>query len=125
MSFPPLITGLKLRVSTGTSPNVQTFEQPIYPSELSGTTTNSVLITNSDLLNAFNSQPLGTTFTPSIITTYEGFPSGNSVSRESSSPFVPRQFTTNLSFQNIPDLNALTAPFELIVSTNSTGFFKE
>jgi uncharacterized protein YjdB len=118
MSFPSPITGLKLLVTTGTSPNLQTFEQPILPSELSGTT-NSVLVTNSDLLNAFNSQPLGTTFTPSIVTTYEGFPSSNSLSTESSSPFVPRQTTTNLSFQNIPDLNALTAPFELIVSTNS------
>ena len=119
MSFPPFISALKLNVSTGTLPNVETFEQPILPSDLSGTTTNSVLITNSDLLNAFNSQPLGTTFTPSIVTTYEGFPSGNSLSSESSSPFVPRQITTNLSFQHIPDLNALTAPFELIVSTNS------
>ena len=118
MSFPPPITGLKLNVSVGTSPNVQTFEQDVPPSSLSGTT-NSVLITNSDLLNAFDSQPLGTTFTPSIVTTYEGFPSGNSLSTESSSPFVPRQITTNLSFQTIPDLNALTAPFELIVSTNS------
>ena len=116
MSFPPLITGLKLRVSTGTSPNVQTFEQPILPSELSGTT-NSVLVTNSDLLNAFNSQPLGTTFTPSIVTTYEGFPSSNSISSESSSPYVPPAVISLAT--TIPSLNTLSAPFSLNISTNN------
>jgi hypothetical protein len=116
MSFPPLITGLKLRVSTGTSPNVQTFEQPIHPSELSGTT-NSVLVTNSDLLNAFNSQPLGTTFTPSIVTTYEGFPSSNSISSESSSPYVPPAVISLAT--TIPSLNTLSAPFSLNISTNN------
>ena len=65
---------MKLRVSTGTSPNVQTFEQTIPPSALSGTTTNRVRI-NDSLVNAVLSQPLGTPVSSSIVTTYEGFPS--------------------------------------------------
>ena len=73
-SFPPPITAMKLRVSTGTSPNVQTFEQTIPPSALSGTTTNRVRI-NDSLVNAVLSQPLGTPVSSSIVTTYEGFPS--------------------------------------------------
>ena len=74
MSFPPPITAMKLRVSTGTSPNVQTFEQPIPPSAHSGTTPNRVRI-NDSLVNAVLSQPLGTPVSSSIVTTYEGFPS--------------------------------------------------
>ena len=73
-SFPPPITAMKLVVSTGTSPNVQTFEQTIPPSALSGTTTNRVRI-NDSLVNAVLSQPLGTPVSSSIVTTYEGFPS--------------------------------------------------
>ena len=73
-SFPPPITAMKLRVSTGTSPNVQTFEQTIPPSALSGTTTNRVLI-NDSLVNAVLSQSVGTPVSSSIVTTYEGFPS--------------------------------------------------
>ena len=73
-SFPPPITAMKLRVSTGTSPNVQTFEQTILPSELSGTTTKRVLI-NDSMVNAILSQPLGTPVSSSIVTTYDGFPS--------------------------------------------------
>jgi hypothetical protein len=119
MSFPPFVSSLTLNVSTGASPNVETFEQDILPSELSGTTTNSVIITNSDLLNAFSSRPLGTIFTPSIVTTYEDFPSNNTIPNEAILPFVPRKIITNLSFQHIPDLNALTQPFSLIISTNS------
>ena len=73
-SFPTPITAMKLVVSTGTSPNVQTFEQTILPSELSGTTTNRVLI-NNYMVNAILSQPVGTPVSYSIVTTYAGFPS--------------------------------------------------
>jgi len=120
---------MKLNVSTGTSPNAQTFEQDILPSELSGTTTNSVLITNSDLLNAFSSLPLGTTFTSSIVTTYEGFPSNNSISSETLSPFVLNQIIVvkkilTLSNFTVPVKNFGDAPFTLSApASDSLGSF--
>jgi surface protein len=119
MSFPAPITALKLRVSTGTSPNVQTFEQPILPSELSGTTTNSVRITNSDLLNAFNTNNIGTIYSSSIVTTYEGFPSNNTLTNNGTSNFIPRV----LSLENISNKLTTDSPFSLsgLISTVSTG----
>jgi surface protein len=117
MSFPPPITAMKLRVSTGTSPNVQTFEQTIPASELSGTTANSVLI-NDSLLSAFSSQSVGTSFSSSIVTTY-GFPSGNILSSNSTSNFIPRV----LSLANISNKLTTDSPFSLsgLISTVSTG----
>ncbi len=118
MSFPPPITAMKLVVSTGTSPNVQTFEQTILPSELSGTTANSVLI-NDSLLNAFSSQSVGTSFSSSIVTTYDGFPSSNTLSSNSTSNFIPRV----LSLANISNKLTTDSPFSLsgLISTVSTG----
>jgi surface protein len=110
---------MKLRVSTGTSPNVQTFEQTILPSELSGTTTNRVLI-NDSLLNAFSSQSVGTSFSSSIVTTYDGFPSdSNTLSSNSTSNFIPRV----LSLANISNKLTNDSPFSLsdLISTVSTG----
>ena len=117
-SFPPPITAMKLVVSTGTSPNVQTFEQTILPSELSGTTANSVLI-NDSLLNAFSSQSVGTSFSSSIVTTYDGFPSSNTLSSNSTSNFIPRV----LSLANISNKLTTDSPFSLsgLISTVSTG----
>ena len=117
-SFPSPITDMKLRVSTGTSPNVQTFEQTILPSELSGTTANSVLI-NDSLLNAFSSQSVGTSFSSSIVTTYDGFPSSNTLSSNSTSNFIPRV----LSLANISNKLTTDSPFSLsgLISTVSTG----
>jgi surface protein len=118
MSFPPPITAMKLRVSTGTSPNVQTFEQTILPSELSGTTANSVLI-NDSLLSAFSSQSVGTSFSSSIVTTYESFPSGNILTNNNTSDFIPRV----LSLANISNKLTTDSPFSLsgLISTVSTG----
>ena len=63
MSVPSTIESLTLRVTTGVSPNVETFNQPITPSDLSGTTNNSVQITNNNgLLTAFNTKQPGTIF---------------------------------------------------------------
>ena len=75
MSFPAPITDMKLRVSTGTSPNVQTFEQTILPWHMSGLTTTKRVRINDSMVNAFLSQPLGTPVSASIVTTYDGFPS--------------------------------------------------
>jgi hypothetical protein len=92
MSFPPPIESLTLHVTTGVAPNAQTFEQTITPSELSSTTNNSVQITNNNgLLTAFNTQPPGTIFNASIVTTYnEGtFTTGDTISTPSLLNFVP------------------------------------
>ena len=123
MSFPHPISAMKLNVSAGTSPNAQTFEQDILPSELSGTTTNSVIITNSDLLNAFSSRPLGTIFTPSIVTTYEDFPSNNTIPNEAILPFVPKKITPSLSLADILDKLTTDASFSVasLVSKEGTG----
>jgi surface protein len=98
---------------------VQTFEQPILPSELSGTTTNSVRITNSDLLNAFNTNNIGTIYSSSIVTTYEGFPSNNTLTNNGTSNFIPRV----LSLENISNKLTTDSPFSLsgLISTVSTG----
>ena len=79
MSFPPPIESLTLLVTTGVSPNVQTFEQPISSAD---TESNSVQITESSLLGAFNTQPPGIIFNASILTTYtEGtFTTGDTIS---------------------------------------------
>jgi uncharacterized protein YjdB len=89
MSFPPPIESLTLLVTTGVSPNVQTFEQPILSAD---TESNSVQITNNNgLLTAFNTQPPGTIFNASILTTYnEGtFTTGDTISTPSLLNFVP------------------------------------
>ena len=92
MPFPSTIESLTLRVTTGVSPNVEIFEQDILPSDLSGTTNNSVQIApNSSVFNAFNTKQPGTIFNASIITTYdEGtFITGDTISTASVSNYVP------------------------------------
>ena len=87
-SFPTPIESLTLRVTTGISPNVQTFEQTIPSAD---TESNSVQIIESSLLSAFNNQPPGTIFNASILTTYnEGtFTMGDTLIIPSLSNFVP------------------------------------
>ena len=95
MSFPPPIESLTLRVTTGVSPNVQPFEQIISSANMGS---NSVQITNNNgLLTAFNTQPPGTIFNASILTTYSEFPSDDTISTPSLLNFVPRKITANLS----------------------------
>ena len=65
MSFPPPITALKLCVSIGSNPP---YEQDISTASMGS---NSVQITDiNGLLTAFNSEDVGTSFTPSLIATY-------------------------------------------------------
>ena len=121
MSFPSPITAMKLLVSTGSD----TYEQPITPSELSVTTNNSIqIIPNTAMFNAFNNNPAGTIFTPSIVTSYGSDELGNAlsiVSTPSVSNFVPRQITPNLSLVNIPNKLTTDSSFSLSVTTDSTG----
>ena len=116
MSFPSPITSLKLRVTQGST----TFEQSI-PSASVGS--NTVLVTNTNLINAFNSQPPGTIFNPSIVTTYDAgsFPTGDTLSSTNVSNFIPRKIIPTLSLENIPDKLTTDSPFLLSVTTNSAG----
>lgn len=114
-SFPPPITALKLRVYTGASPP---FEQTIT-SAVPGN--NSVQITDSGLLSAFNNQPPGTIFNASIVTTFQGFPSGETIISENASSFMPKQVTTILSLADLPALTILSSSVSLVplITTNS------
>jgi hypothetical protein len=112
-SFPPPIESLTLRVTTGVYPNVQPFEQTISSANMGS---NSVQITNNNgLLTAFNTQPPGTIFNASIVTTYnEGtFTTGDTLSTLSLLNFVPRKITANLSLAPLPELNTLSPSFSL------------
>jgi hypothetical protein len=113
-SFPTPITALKLLVSTGSAPNVQTFEESIPPSAISGMT-GSHQINNPALISAFNSQSQGTIFNASIVTTYapNTFPSGNIIPVPSVSNFVPNPIQASLSLATLPQLNPLSPPFSL------------
>ena len=120
-SFPPPIESLTLLVTTGVSPNVQTFEQTISSANMGS---NSVLIHTTSLITAFNNQSPGTIFNPSIVRTYnEGtFPSGDTLSTPGVLNFVPRKITPTLSLGGIPNTVASTDdPFSLTVTTPSNG----
>jgi len=126
MSYPEPITAMKLRVSTGSSTDVEIFEQDIPPSALSGITNNSVQITNNNgLLTAFSNKPPGTIFNASIITTFSDdiLTDGYFVIIPSNSNFVPRKITSNLSLAPLPELNTLSPTFSLndYITKNSTA----
>ena len=120
MSFPTPIESLTLRVTTGISPNVQTFEQTISSANMGS---NSVPIHNTSLTSAFNNQPPGTIFNPSIVATYnEGtFSSGDTLSIPGIFNYVPQKIIPTLSLADIPDKLTTDSPFSLSVSTNSSG----
>ena len=113
MFFPSPITTLKLRVTQGST----TYEQSI-PSAVIGS--NSVLITNTNLINAFNNYSNGTIFIPSVDATYEHplYPSGNEVSNPSASNYVP---TPSLSLADIPDKLTTDASFSVASLVSKTG----
>ena len=98
--FSSSFNSLTLNVTTGTPPNQVTYPQAIT-SVYEGN--NSFPITDADILNAFNSQPLGTSFTSSIVAEF-----GNAlttVSTPSVASFIPKV----ISLGNIP--NKLTTDF--------------
>ena len=116
MSFPSPITSIKLRVTQGST----TYEQSI-PSAVIGS--NSVLITNTNLINAFNNDSDGTIFIPSVDATYEHplYPSGNEVSNPSASNYVPKKITPSLSFADIPDKVTTDPSFSVASLVSKTG----
>ena len=88
--FSSLFRSLTLNVTTGTAPNQVTYTQPIT-SVLQGN--NNVQITDEGILTAFNSQPIGTTFTLSIDAKYGSDSNGNAlstISTPSVASFIPR-----------------------------------
>lgn len=120
-SHPSPIISLKLRVIQGSN----TYEK-VIPSS-SPETTNIFPITNQtfpELLNAFNSQPLGTIFNPSIVATYAPgtFATGDVLSTPSTSVnFVPRQITPTFLVANIPDKTTADEPFSVADLVTKTG----
>jgi surface protein len=116
ISFSSSFRSLTLNVTTGNPPNQVTHTQEIT-SVFQGN--NSVPITDADILNAFNSQPLGTSFTPSIVAEY-----GNTlttVSTPSVASFMPRI----ISLADIPNKLTTDASFNLfslsLIDTVSDG----
>ena len=88
--FSSSFRSLTLNVTTGTSPNQVTRTQAIT-SVFQGN--NSFPITDANILNAFNSQAAGTSFTSSIVAEYGSDSNGNAlktVSTPSVASFIPR-----------------------------------
>jgi hypothetical protein len=115
-TLPSPITTMKLLVSTGTSPNVQTFEQDITSASPGS---NTVAITTPELLTAFNNALPGTIFSSSIVATYSGFPSGNTIAMNSVLNFVPRKIQTVITIQPIPEDITGQIDLDNYVSSNS------
>ncbi len=78
-SYPVPVKNMKVRVTTGTSPNeVFVGEQTIDYASMG---TNNIQITDENLIASFNNQTLGTTFNYKVITNYASgtFPTGDEI----------------------------------------------
>lgn len=78
-SYPVPVKNMKVRVTTGTSPNeVLVGEQTI---DYASRGTNNIQITDESLIASFNNQTLGTTFNYKVITNYASgtFPTGDEI----------------------------------------------
>ena len=117
--FSSSFRSLTLNVTTGTSQNQVTRTQAIT-SVFQGN--NSVPITDANILNAFNSQAVGTSFTSSIVAEYGSDGNGNAlktVSTPSVASFIPRV----ISLADIPNKLTTDASFNLssLITTVSAG----
>jgi hypothetical protein len=116
-SFPTPITNLKLRISTGSSTDVEIFEESIPPSAISGI--NGIHVINNPSLigasGAFNTKPHGTIFNSAIVTTYDdiNLVPGEIIITPGNSNFVPNPIQANLSLAPLPELNTLSSSFSL------------
>ena len=111
-SFPSGISSMKLKVST--------FEQDISSASLGS---NSIQI-NEEIKNAFNNQPTGTIFNPSIAVTYSDtvFPSVPEILTPTVIPsYVPKKITPSLSLSDIPDKLTTDASFSIASLVSNTG----
>jgi surface protein len=89
------IQSLTLRFTTGTPPTQVTTTQEIPLASIQQPGSKSVAITDSGILAAFNANPYGTIFTPSIAASYGNDESGNPITSVTSPAsnipnFVPR-----------------------------------
>ena len=89
------IMSLTLSLTTGTHHTQQLIGTQEIPLENIQLGSNSVPITEPSMIAAFNSNPAGTIFAPSLIATYNpgSFPSGDTLSIPSVSNFIPRPIT--------------------------------
>jgi surface protein len=119
MSFPSPITALKLRVSAG----ADTYEQAIPSASINGNSFR--IMPNTVVFNAFNSHPVGTSFTSSVVASYGSDELGNGLSIVSTPSvlpnFVARQITPTLSLANLSNKLPTDSPFSLSVTTNSAN----
>ena len=119
MSFPSPIESLILRVTAGISPSVLTFNKTILSANLGS---NRIQI-NGEIKDAFNNQPPGTIFNPSIVTTYNAdtLSSDYALSTPSVSNFIPRKIIPTLSLSDIPDKLTTDASFSIASLVSNTG----
>jgi surface protein len=86
---------------------------------------NSFPITAPEILTAFNTQPFGTVFTPSIVTTHiqGSFPTGDIITTHNVTNFIPRQNTPTLSLATLPSNLTTGSTFSLaeLVTKSGTG----
>jgi len=117
-SHPSPISTLKLRVTQG----LNVFEDPISSSTLGPNNLEITSQTFPVIFNAFNSQPLGTIFTPSIVATYA---TGNlATDYVLSIPSVPANFIARvISLASIPNKETTDTSFSLssLITTVSAG----
>jgi hypothetical protein len=119
MSFPSKINSMKLRVSSGTPPNVVIREQEISTANIGS---NSILITNTQMISDFNDKQPGTIFNPSILASYQDSSNEYNLVINGLSNYVPKQIIPNLYLAPLTKLT--TDPsFNLTSSviTNSSG----
>jgi surface protein len=117
--FSSSFRSLTLNVTTGTAPNQVTHTQAIT-SVLQGN--NSVPITDAGILAAFNSQAVGTSFTPSIVTECGSDSNGNALTTVST-PSVASFIARVISLADIPNRLSTDASFSLssLITTVSAG----
>jgi len=125
--FSSSFRSLMLNVTTGTSPNQVTHTQAITP-VFQGN--NSVPITDANILNAFNSQPMGTSFTSSIVAEYGSEGNGNAlttISTPSVASFVPRPpppislASNNVTIQYNGNASTIPDGLPLFIEANPRG----
>jgi len=105
--YPASIKSMKLRVTTGTSPNAVVIGEQVIENASWGT--NNVEITDENLINAFNNQTLGTTYNFNMITNYTpgSFPSGDVVSSPSA---------LNQTVKRIPEITIFSYTYSYVTS---------
>ena len=110
--LPAGISSMKLKVST--------FEQEISSASLGN---NSIQI-NEQIKNAFNNQPAGTIFNPSIAVTYSdtAFPSVSEILTPTVIPnYVPKKITPSISLADIPNKLTTDSSFTIVPSITDRG----